>query len=141
MNKALVIDYSDSRLISCGSLFQGVCTVRSLRNISNVEQQIKEPVVANNATASTVAFIVPGPPNPPISQVQLLLYADTVYLSPAMVNSDNGFLLETYKCQLMQLVFTGRCLYYEYNEDTMVKNRVFLCITQTTMSDNLIFVI
>ena len=69
VNKALVIDYSDSRLISCGSLFQGVCTVRSLRNISNVEQQIKEPVVANNATASTVAFIAPGPPNPPITQV------------------------------------------------------------------------
>ena len=69
VNKALVIDYSDSRLISCGSLFQGVCTVRSLRNISHVEQQIKEPVVANNATASTVAFIAPGPPNPPITQV------------------------------------------------------------------------
>ena len=50
-------------------LLQGVCTVRSLRNISNVEQQIKEPVVANNATASTVAFIAPGPPNPPITQV------------------------------------------------------------------------
>ena len=50
-------------------MFQGVCTVRSLRNISNVEQQIKEPVVANNATASTVAFIAPGPPNPPITQV------------------------------------------------------------------------
>ena len=50
-------------------MLQGVCTVRSLRNISNVEQQIKEPVVANNATASTVAFIAPGPPNPPITQV------------------------------------------------------------------------
>jgi hypothetical protein len=27
--------------------------------------------VANNATASTVAFIAPGPPNPPITQVFL----------------------------------------------------------------------
>ena len=52
-------------------MLQGVCTVRSLRNISNVEQQIKEPVVANNATASTVAFIAPGPPNPPITQVHM----------------------------------------------------------------------
>ena len=26
-------------------------------------------MVANNATASTVAFIAPGPPNPPITQV------------------------------------------------------------------------
>merc|ERR1719342_350454 len=76
VNKALVIDYSDSRLISCGSIFQGVCTVRSLRNISHVEQQIKEPVVANNATASTVAFIAPGPPNPPITQV---MYVGVTY--------------------------------------------------------------
>jgi len=76
VNKALVIDYSDSRLISCGSLFQGVCTVRSLRNISNIEATIKEPVVANNATASTVAFIAPGPPNPPITQV---MYVGVTY--------------------------------------------------------------
>ncbi len=65
----MVIDYSETRLIECGSLFQGICTVRSLRNISHVEQNVKEPVAANNATASTVAFIAPGPPNPPISQV------------------------------------------------------------------------
>ena len=44
--------------------------MRSLRNISMVEATIKEPVVANNATASTVAFIAPGPPNPPITQVR-----------------------------------------------------------------------
>lgn len=69
VNKALLIDYFDSRLISCGSLFQGVCTVRNLRNISIVEAKPKEFVVANNATASTVAFIAPGPPNPPVSQV------------------------------------------------------------------------
>ncbi|QQP52047.1 Plexin A [Caligus rogercresseyi] len=59
VNKALVIDYAESRLISCGSLFQGACTVRSLRNISNVEREVPESVVANNATAST----------PPISRV------------------------------------------------------------------------
>ena len=69
VNKALLIDYAESRLIECGSLFQGICTVRNLRNISNVEANIREPVVANNATASTVAFIAPGPPNPPITQV------------------------------------------------------------------------
>ena len=73
VNKALLIDYSESRLIECGSLFQGICTVRNLRNISNVEENVREPVVANNATASTVAFIAPGPPNPPITQVRLLL--------------------------------------------------------------------
>ena len=69
VNKALLIDYAESRLIECGSLFQGICSVRSLRNISNMEENVREPVVANNATASTVAFIAHGPPNPPISQV------------------------------------------------------------------------
>lgn len=67
-NKALVIDYSTTRLISCGSLFQGICTVRNLHNISDAHE-IREAVVPNNASVSTVAFIAPGPPNPPVSQV------------------------------------------------------------------------
>lgn len=69
VNKALVIDYTTTRLIVCGSLFQGICSVRNLHNISDVHQVAREAVVANNATASTVAFIAPGPPNPPVSQV------------------------------------------------------------------------
>ncbi|XP_035717435.1 plexin-A4-like isoform X1 [Vespa mandarinia] len=69
VNKALVIDYTTTRLISCGILFQGMCTVRNLHNISDVVQEVREAVVANNPTASTVAFIAPGPPNPPVSQV------------------------------------------------------------------------
>lgn len=69
VNKALVIDYTTTRLISCGSLFQGICTVRNLDNISEGVREIREAVVANNATASTVAFIAPGPPSPPVSQV------------------------------------------------------------------------
>ncbi|XP_056647195.1 plexin-A4 [Diorhabda sublineata] len=69
VNKALVIDYTTSRLISCGSLSQGICSVRPLQNISESSIEVREAVVANNATASTVAFIAPGPPNPPVSQV------------------------------------------------------------------------
>ncbi|KZC04128.1 Plexin-B [Dufourea novaeangliae] len=69
VNKALVIDYTTTRLISCGSVSQGTCQVRNLHNISDIVQEVKEAVVANNATASTVAFIAPGPPNPPVSQV------------------------------------------------------------------------
>lgn len=61
VNKVLVIDYSTSRLIVCGSIFQGMCSVRSLHNVSDV-REVREPVVANNATASTVAFVAPGPP-------------------------------------------------------------------------------
>ena len=66
-------------------MLQGVCTVRSLRNISNVEQQIKEPVVANNATASTVAFIAPGPPNPPITQVNFLMTVNKHYTTHLII--------------------------------------------------------
>lgn len=69
VNKALVIDYTTTRLIACGSLFQGICTVRNLQNISDGAIEIREAVVPNNATASTVAFIAPGPPHPPVSQV------------------------------------------------------------------------
>lgn len=50
VNKALVIDYTTTRLISCGSLSQGTCRVRNLHNISDVVQEVKEAVVANNAT-------------------------------------------------------------------------------------------
>lgn len=69
VNKVLLIDYSTSRLITCGSLFQGLCHVRSLQNVSHVEQEVQEAVVANNEEASTVAFIAPGPPSPPVTNV------------------------------------------------------------------------
>ncbi|CAH1158754.1 unnamed protein product [Phyllotreta striolata] len=78
VNKALVIDYTTSRLISCGSLSQGICSVRPLQNISEGSQEVREAVVANNATVSTVAFIAPGPPNPPVSQVMYVGVTFTV---------------------------------------------------------------
>jgi len=69
VNKALVVDYSRAKLISCGSLYQGVCWIINSDNVSNTEEFIKEPIVANNESASTVAFIAPGPPTPPTSAV------------------------------------------------------------------------
>ncbi|XP_065576884.1 plexin-A4-like isoform X2 [Artemia franciscana] len=60
-NKVLVIDENENRLITCGSLFQGICSIRNLRNISEEYAEVREAVVANNSTASTVAFIAPGP--------------------------------------------------------------------------------
>lgn len=85
VNKALVIDYTTSRLISCGSLFQGMCSVRNLHNISDVAVAVKEAVVANNATASTVAFIAPGPPNPPVTQV---MYVGVTYTGNSPYRSE-----------------------------------------------------
>lgn len=85
VNKALVIDYTTTRLISCGSVYQGICHVRNLHNISDVSQIVKEAVVANNATASTVAFIAPGPPNPPVSQV---MYVGVTYTGNSPYRSE-----------------------------------------------------
>lgn len=85
VNKALVIDYTTSRLIVCGSLFQGICSVRNLHNISDVVQVVKEAVVANNATASTVAFIAPGPPKPPVTQV---MYVGVTYTGNSPYRSE-----------------------------------------------------
>ncbi|KAE9542610.1 hypothetical protein AGLY_002521 [Aphis glycines] len=72
VNKVLVIDYTTSRIITCGSVSQGMCTVRNLNNISDTVQLVKEAVVANNMEASTIAFIAPGPPNPPMTQVMYI---------------------------------------------------------------------
>lgn len=54
VNKVLLIDYSTSRLITCGSLFQGICSVRSLQNVSQVEQEVLEAVVANNESKCSI---------------------------------------------------------------------------------------
>lgn len=84
VNKALIIDYANHQLISCGSLFQGRCTVRNIHNISDA-QEVREAVVANDATSSTVAFIAPGPPNPPVSQV---MYVGVSYTANSQYRSE-----------------------------------------------------
>ncbi|XP_054724986.1 plexin A3-like isoform X2 [Uloborus diversus] len=84
-NKALVVDYSQSKLIACGSLFQGTCTVHDLNDVSNYETPASESVVANNATASTVAFIAPGPKNLPRTHV---LYVGVSYTGNGPYRSD-----------------------------------------------------
>ncbi|XP_067128995.1 plexin-A2 isoform X2 [Centruroides vittatus] len=84
-NKVLVIDYPQSRLIACGSLFQGICTVHKLNNVSDYETPANESVAANNATASTVAFIAPGPRNLPRTHV---LYVGVSYTGNGPYRSD-----------------------------------------------------
>lgn len=77
VNKALVVDYSRAKLIACGSLYQGTCSIIGLDNVSTSESEfIGEPIVANNETASTVAFIAPGPPSPPTTTV---IYVGVTY--------------------------------------------------------------
>lgn len=76
VNKVLIVDYTHSRLIVCGSVRQGSCQVRDLRDITQLTRNVSEAIVANNATASTVAFIAPGPPNPRVTHV---LYVGVTY--------------------------------------------------------------
>jgi plexin A len=83
-NKVLVIDYAQSRLITCGSLFQGVCSTHKLDNVSSYETPASESVVANNATASTVAFIAPGPQKSP----KHVLYVGVSYTANGPYRSD-----------------------------------------------------
>lgn len=59
--------------------------MRNLKNISEELMEIREPVVANNATASTVVFIGPGPPNPPITHV---LYVGVTYTGNSPYRSE-----------------------------------------------------
>nr|XP_045589428.1 plexin-A1-like isoform X1 [Procambarus clarkii] len=85
VNKVLVIDYTRSRLIVCGTVRQGSCQVRDLRDIVSHTRNVSEAIVANNATASTVAFIAPGPPNPPVSHV---LYIGVTYTGKSVYRDE-----------------------------------------------------
>ena len=76
INKVLLLDDYRARVIVCGTIRQGSCQVRDLRNISRLSHNVSEPIVSNNASASTVAFIAPGPPNFPHG---LVLYIGVTY--------------------------------------------------------------
>ena len=49
-----------SDLLSCGSLFQGICQLRNIKSL-NVTVDSPRHVAANDGTSSTVAFISKGP--------------------------------------------------------------------------------
>ncbi|XP_035826878.1 plexin-A2 [Aplysia californica] len=80
--KVLLIDYVHNRLISCGTLAHGYCEKRLLTDISQRDEPVNDtPVVTNNRTASTVAFIAPGPsPNASEPQPNVLYVSVTFSL-------------------------------------------------------------
>ncbi|XP_022109096.1 plexin-A2-like [Acanthaster planci] len=59
INKALVVDVQQRHLISCGQVFQGLCQIRRLSNLSTVEEP-EDEVVTNTVGGSNLAFIAPG---------------------------------------------------------------------------------
>jgi plexin A len=72
-------------IVSIINLFLGICSVRNLKNISEELMEVREPVVANNSTATTVVFIAPGPPNPPTTHV---LYVGVTYTGNSPYRSE-----------------------------------------------------
>ncbi|XP_044257639.1 plexin-B isoform X2 [Tribolium madens] len=58
-NKILLIEPESRTLISCGSIFQGACYKYKLNNISAEPEFIPQAVAANDANASTYAYIGP----------------------------------------------------------------------------------
>ncbi|XP_018019923.1 plexin A3 isoform X1 [Hyalella azteca] len=76
INKVLLLDYLRARVIVCGTVRQGSCQVRDLSNITILTRNVSEPIAANNASTSTVAFIAQGPPYYPRSHV---LYIGVTY--------------------------------------------------------------
>ena len=67
-----------------GNLFQGICSVHQLDNVSSYDTPSHESVVANNETASTVAFIAPGPQK----SLKHVLYVGVTYTGNGPYRSD-----------------------------------------------------
>ncbi|KAK3610544.1 hypothetical protein CHS0354_008980 [Potamilus streckersoni] len=101
-NKALVIDYKNNKLIACSSLYNGICERYSLRDIQSRNSYIYDPVVATDATSTTVAFIAPGPPKGDIQSDVLYVAASRANGGQSKFPAIASRVLETFK-----LVFYG----------------------------------
>lgn len=76
-NKILVIEPESRNLILCGSLFQGACDKYKLDNISAEPMFIAKAIAANDANASTYAYI--GPENYNLWGRSNILYVGTTF--------------------------------------------------------------
>lgn len=79
---------TNSFLISCGTLFQGLCALHNLDNITNFEIPANESVVANSPYASTVAFIAPGPTKHFQTRQNQVLYVGASYTGLGPYNTE-----------------------------------------------------
>ena len=69
INKAMLIDYENDRLVACTNLFQGHCEKRHLRDINQMDDHLFRPIVPMDGVSPAVLFIAPGPPDPATSKV------------------------------------------------------------------------
>ncbi|KAK5971276.1 Sema domain-containing protein [Trichostrongylus colubriformis] len=80
--KALAVYDKSSQLIECTSLFQGRCRLRNLHNITDVQVESPEPMLANDATSSAVVFVGTGPSGDPV------LYVGTTFVRGPLFRDD-----------------------------------------------------
>ena len=59
INKLLALD--GDKLISCGSVFQGTCQIRSASNLAMLGNNTSEEVAANTHMGTTIGFVAKGP--------------------------------------------------------------------------------
>ena len=59
INKILIVDRD--RLITCGSVYQGICQTRSLHNFTILDNNTSEEIAANTRIGTSVGFIASGP--------------------------------------------------------------------------------
>ena len=64
VNKALFIDYKNSRLIACSNLYQGHCEKLMLNDLNVKDPPMWVAIVPSDETSSVTMFIAPGYPNP-----------------------------------------------------------------------------
>ncbi|XP_032235648.2 plexin-A4 [Nematostella vectensis] len=57
-NKLLLIDYSSTQLVTCGSIYHGVCQLRDLNTLSVTE--LSSSITASSNVKPAVGFIAPG---------------------------------------------------------------------------------
>ena len=64
VNKALLIDYKNSRLIACFNLYQGHCEKLMLNDLNVKDPPVWMSIVPSDEQSSVTMFIAPGYPNP-----------------------------------------------------------------------------
>ena len=61
VSKALVIDYDDSKILTCSNIMQGHCEKRKLSDITQKDRDIWMPMVPFDEKSPVVMFIANGP--------------------------------------------------------------------------------
>ncbi len=92
INKALLIDYKNERLIACFNIFQGHCERRHLKDIADQDEHLFKPMVPTDADSPAVLLIAPGPRGEDVlyvgatrSTVGMVVYRDLI---PAVCSRD-----------------------------------------------------